>query len=186
MNQSNGGSASLSSNDYIARWAIETRRQLSVIIDQAPFERDFVPIETFGPKILDNPQYLLCKSRLGTGTGQPATPAVGVVVKPTQTGVASLAPAKLDKKVNSGKEAAKVTSSGQAQTQTTTANPSTAVTTKTSHNGNNNNNNNRKISSSANRHDEANKKNLNGRVVAHKQISAAKDSKFKYSKVVKT
>jgi hypothetical protein len=90
-NQTNGGGLS-STNDYIARWAMETRRQLSVIIDEKPFPCEVVPIETFGPKIIDNPQYLLCKSRLGAGNGisttPPATNAVATAAKPvTQASV---------------------------------------------------------------------------------------------------
>jgi len=56
---------------YIVKWAME-----NVLSDERPFEEGQIPIEKFGVKILDQPQYLKNEKNKGKSFKQPETSTI--------------------------------------------------------------------------------------------------------------
>ena len=54
-----GGTFSSHTRDYISKWALEYKHT-----EEKPFACGLIPIESFGVKILNEPQYLLTKSKV--------------------------------------------------------------------------------------------------------------------------
>lgn len=115
------GAFSNHTRDYISKWAQEYAPT-----DEKPFPTDVIPIESYGLKVLNEPQYLLCKSRQQqNANNQPtsSSPVVNAHNKQTTSKLNTPTPVK------------------NTKTQTATNKPTPAEanesTTKTS-NGNNN------------------------------------------------
>lgn len=68
------GTFNSQTKDYISRWAAEHAKYLSMT--EEPFKADYVPIESFGDKILNDPQY---KHKQGHGNNHHAVVEKNVV-----------------------------------------------------------------------------------------------------------
>ena len=77
------GTFSSFTRDYITKWTLDYEPT-----DEKPFTAGLIPIESFGVKVLNEPQYLQNKSRLGGGGGAAAAP---ITVPPPPVSIVKVA-----------------------------------------------------------------------------------------------
>ena len=150
-----GGTFSNYTREYISKWAMEYEQP-----EEKPFPAETIPIETYGVKVLNEPQYLnhnKSKSSLGSNTTTPkttkqtSTKTELVATKTTEPAPAQVPQVTTKKQQALSNQTKDVNTTPVNTTTTTTTNPadnqpkstSTNATTNTNSNNNNNNNNNK-------------------------------------------
>jgi hypothetical protein len=82
---SGNGTFSNHTREYISKWVLDYKPT-----EDKPFSSEYIPIETFGNKTLNDPQYLLAKSKLSANsaiaaaTSQPSNPTTNTAINSSQ------------------------------------------------------------------------------------------------------